>query len=151
MAAIHIIKTDSEHKDFRELVAALDEDLAIRDGADHAFYAQFNKINKIRHAIVAYEDDIPIGCGAFKEYEPDTVEIKRMYVKPEKRGRGIAISILNELQHWAKEIGYAQCVLETGKNQPEAIELYKKSGFTIIPNYGQYANIENSICFKKIL
>lgn len=153
MGTIHlnIIRTNSENNNFGELVTALDKDLAIRDGDDHAFYAQFNKIDKIKYAIVVFENDEPVGCGAFKEYEPGTVEIKRMYVKPEKRGKGIAITILNELQQWAKEIGYKQCILETGQKQPEAIALYKKNGFAVIPNYGQYQHIENSICFKKAL
>jgi putative acetyltransferase len=148
---LNIVRANSENTDFRELVTELDKDLAIRDGDDHAFYSQFNKIDKIKYAIVAFENDEPVGCGAFKEYEPGTVEIKRMYVKPQKRGKGIAITILNELQQWAKEIGYQQCILETGQNQPEAITLYKKNGFTVTPNYGQYKNIENSICFKKVL
>jgi putative acetyltransferase len=148
---LNIVRANSENTDFRELVTELDKDLAIRDGDDHAFYSQFNKIDKIKYAIVAFENDEPVGCGAFKEYKPGTVEIKRMYVKPEKRGKGIATTILNELQQWAKEIGYQQCILETGQNQPEAIELYKKNRFTVTPNYGQYKNIENSICFKKVL
>jgi putative acetyltransferase len=148
---ITTIRTDSENQDFIDLVKLLDADLAARDGSDHAFYGQFNKIDKIRHAVVAYENGKPIGCGAIKEYAPNAMEVKRMYTLPEGRGKGIATSVLTELETWATELSYEKCVLETGKRQPEAIELYKKNGYRIIPNYGQYIGVENSVCFEKAL
>jgi putative acetyltransferase len=146
---IKLLRTDSENADFRALVVLLDRELRLRDGDEHAFYAQFNKIDKIRHVVVAYENDEAAGCGAFKEYADKTAEIKRMFVRPEMRGRGIAGKILAELEAWAKESNFAECVLETGLKQPEAIRLYQKSGYEIIANYGQYAGVENSVCLKK--
>ena len=148
---IRLIRTNSENHDFVELVKHLDADLAQRDGADHSFYAQFNKIDTIKHVIVAYQDDTPVGCGAIKEYSPDTMEIKRMYTLPETRGQGVASSVLRELERWAYELGYEKCILETGKKQPEAIALYKKHDYQIIPNYGQYADVQDSVCFEKNL
>jgi putative acetyltransferase len=148
---IECIRTNSDHEDFRKLVRELDADLSIRDGEDHAFYDQFNKIDKIKYTIVAYEDKIPVGCGAIKEYSPDSMEVKRMYVLPERRGLGIASIILKELERWTVELHYKRCLLETGKKQPEAIELYKKNRYGIIPNFGQYTGVENSVCFEKIL
>lgn len=74
-----------------------------------------------------------------------------MFVKPECRGQGIAQAVLAELESWAGELGFKECVLETGKKQPEAIRLYQKSGYELIPNYGQYAGIENSVCMKKLV
>jgi GNAT superfamily N-acetyltransferase len=132
-------------------VKELDADLKIRDGEDHAFYSQYNKSDNIKYVIVAYGNDTPVGCGAIKEYAPDTMEIKRMYVLPSKRGQGIASIILIELENWASELGYKKCVLETGKKQPEAIRLYTKNGYTLIPNYGQYIGMENSVCYEKEL
>lgn len=146
---IQLLRTDSSDTDFLELVRHLDRDLAIRDGDDHAFYAQYNKVTMIKHCIVAYENDKPAGCGAIKEFDAESMEVKRMYTPPELRGKGIAVQVLNELEKWAAELGYKKCVLETGKAQPEAIALYTKCGYTIIPNYGQYAGIENSVCFEK--
>ena len=146
---IRIIRTNSDNQDFIQLVSHLDADLAVRDGQDHSFYAQFNKIDKIKYVVVAYENDQPVGCGAIKEYAPDTMEVKRMYTSPESRGKGIASKVLHELEVWASELSYGTCILETGKKQPEAIGLYKKNGYQIIPNYGQYAEIENSLCFEK--
>ena len=148
---IKTIRTDSDHPDFIELVRHLDADLAARDGNEHHFYAQFNKINKIKHVIISYENDTPIACGAVKELHPQAMEVKRMYTKPEHRGKGIATNTLMELEKWARELGYKKCVLETGKRQPEAIELYKKNGYKIIPNYGQYVGVDNSVCFEKEL
>ena len=146
---INLLRTDSDNADFRALVALLDADLRIRDGAEHAFYAQFNKIDKIRHAVVAYQDEKAVGCGAFREYEPGVAEIKRMYVSEQMRGRGIAGMILAELESWAKELDFSECILETGVKQPEAIGLYKKHGYQTMPSYGQYLNVENSVCMRK--
>jgi putative acetyltransferase len=146
---IKLKRTDSGNHDFIELVKYLDADLAARDGEDHPFYAQYNKVDKIRHVIVAYENDIATSCGAMKEYQPNVMEIKRMYTSPESRGKGVATKILAGLEEWATEMHYEKCVLETGKKQPEAIQLYKSNGYKIIPNYGQYAGIENSLCFEK--
>ncbi len=148
---IKTTRTDSDNEDFIALVKQLDADLARRDGNDHSFYAQFNKIDKIKCAVVAYENGTPIACGAMKEFAPYTMEIKRMYTLPENRGKGVATSVLNELERWATELSITKCMLETGKRQPEAIRLYQNHGYIIIPNYGQYAGIENSVCFEKEL
>jgi putative acetyltransferase len=148
---ITLKRTTSEDLDFQYLVQLLDQDLKIRDGDEHEFYHQFNKITMIKHAVVAYIESIPIGCGAFKEYDTHTVEIKRMFVLPEFRGKGIAASVLTELEMWAFSIHYKSYILETGKKQPEAIALYQKMGYAVTANYGQYANVENSVCMRKEL
>ncbi len=148
---ITLLRSDSENRDFRDLVKHLDADLAIRDGEDNLFYSQFNKIDNIRHVVIAYDDNIPVGCGAIKEYSSDTMEVKRMFVSPQHRKKGIAKKILNGLEVWALELSYTTCILETGKKQPEAIELYKTTGYKIIPNYGQYTGVANSVCFEKRL
>ncbi len=148
---IQITRTNSNNKDFQQLVTELDADLRIRDGEDHAFYAQFNKIDAIQHVIVAYDNETAVGCGAIKQYAPGIMEVKRMYVPLERRGEGIASVILKELENWATELNAAKCILETGKKQPEAIALYKKNDYTLIPNYGQYEHVEDSVCFEKVL
>ena len=144
-------RTSSDNTDFHDLVALLDADLRTRDGDEHSFYAQFNKIVNIRNVIVCYIDGKPIGCGAFKEYDEKKVEIKRMFVSQEYRGQGIGLKVLKELELWALELNYSACILETGKKQPEAIRLYQKAGYTIIKNYGQYENVENSVCMAKAI
>ena len=129
MSMIAMKRTDSDNEDFQELVKLLDADLSIRDGEDHSFYSQFNKIVSIKHVVVAYREVVPIGCGAIKKYSDDAMEVKRMFVPITERGKGIATKILEELESWARELGYKKCVLETGIRQPEAIALYNKLGY----------------------
>jgi len=148
---IELIRTNSKNKDFVYLVKHLDAYLKICDGPDHSFYDQLNKIDSLKHVVVACNNDIAMGCGAFKIHEGNFVEIKRMYVSPEGRRRGIASKVLSELENWAKELNFKKCILETGKQQPEAIELYKNCNYTITSNFGMYENVENSICFVKEL
>jgi putative acetyltransferase len=145
-------RTNSTDTDFVSLVHLLDADLKVRDGdKDHEFYHQFNAITNINHCIVAHEMDIAVGCGGIKAFDDTTMEVKRMFVLPEHRGKGIAAKILSDLESWSKELGFSKCILETGYNQPEAIALYKKCGYHIIENYGQYKSVENSVCFEKTL
>lgn len=117
------IRTDSNNKNFIELVNQLDEYLAIIDGEDNAFYAQFNKLDKIKYAVVAFDQDKPVSCGVFREYSPGVMKIKRMYTVSGNRGKGIAGKILAELEMWAGELSYHTCILETGTRQPDAIAL----------------------------
>jgi GNAT superfamily N-acetyltransferase len=148
---ITVKRTDSAHGDFAVLVKLLDAELAIRDGSEHSFYAQYNTIDRIKYVVLAYDGDTAVGCGAIKEYAPGTMEVKRMYVRPDWRQMGVATKILAELETWAKGLSAQKCILETGKKQPEAIGLYRRHGYVVIPNYGQYAGVENSVCFAKEL
>lgn len=145
------IRTSSENTDFQELTKMLDAYLRMLDGEEHAFYAQFNKIALIKHAIVVYQDERAVACGAIKEYNANTMEIKRMYVLEDMRGKGLGTQILKELEEWAKLLNFPKCILETGNKQPDAIALYRKNGYQTIPNYGQYLHVENSVCFEKQL
>ena len=146
-----LVRTNSEDADFINLVKNLDAYLEVMDGEEHAFYNQYNNIDALKHTVVAYLNEKPVGCGAFKEFNADSVEIKRMFTQTTARGRGVASKILAELEIWASELNYKSCILETGIRQVEAVNFYKKNRYTIIPNYGQYINISNSLCFKKML
>jgi len=148
---LSIARTTEENPDFLDLVKLLDAELAQRDGEDHSFYAQFNKPVGLAGVVLVLDDGTAVGCGAFKEYSTDVAEVKRMYVKPEARGKRIAALILTEIEGWASSIGFQECILETGFKQPEAIALYKREGYETIPNYGQYAGVDNSICMRKEL
>lgn len=148
---IKIRSTTSDDQDFIDLVKELDTYLKITDGDEHDFYNQFNGIESLQSVLVAYYNNKPVGCGAFKPYDHESVEVKRMYLKPENRGSGIAADILKTLEISAKEGGYKRTVLETGKRQLEAVKFYHKSGYQRIPNYGQYVQMDNSYCFEKRL
>ncbi|WMW80619.1 GNAT family N-acetyltransferase [Undibacterium cyanobacteriorum] len=142
-------RCDSNDSDFQALVRELDRYLALIDGEEHAFYAQYNKTDSIKHVVLAYLDGRAVACGAFKPYGEKGVEIKRMYAAPDLRGQGLASKILQELENWAASLGYQLCVLETGKRQADAVRLYEKNGYHVIPNYGQYVEAHNSVCYEK--
>ncbi len=146
-----ILRTTSENPNFQNLVKQLDAYLAVMDGDEHAFYHQYNKIDLLKNCIVIFDNDKAVACGAIKAFDEKSMEVKRMFTLPEKRGKGLASAILKELETWTKELGYEKTVLETGKRQTEAVALYEKCGYKIIPNYGQYAGVENSVCFEKTL
>lgn len=148
---IKIKRTDSNDTCFQNLVRQLDGDLKNFYKDEQTTYQEYNKIDKIKHVIVAYEESEPVGCGAIKEYSENTMEVKRMFVPPTKRGKGIASIILNELESWSNELNCKTCILETLKTKSDAIRLYEKNGYKIIPNFGQYENLENSVCFEKML
>ena len=83
--------------------------------------------------------------------EPGVGEVKRMYVEPDMRGRGLSRQILQKLEDTAREFGYTTLRLETGLKQPEAIGLYETAGYGRIPPYGHYVNSPHSVCFEKAL
>jgi putative acetyltransferase len=147
--ALQFTKTNSSNPDYQALIKLLDTYLLEKDGDEHEFFAQFNQSDNIKNIIVVYVNDIAVACGAIKEYSSDTMEVKRMYVQPEVRGKGIASMILNELETWAKDLGYAETILETNRSMQNAIDLYLKNGYKIIENYGQYIGVANSVCMGK--
>ena len=148
---IKAIRTDSTDYNFLKLIHQLDDNLAQKNGEKNTFFKKFNQVDKINHVIIIFKNEIPIGCGAFKIYNEQTVEIKRMFVDINNRKRGFATTILNELTNWANELGFHYAVLETGDKMTEAINLYLKEGFEIIPNYPPYDEEPTSRCFKKKL
>ncbi|MGK0325294.1 MAG: GNAT superfamily N-acetyltransferase, partial [Polaribacter sp.] len=133
---IQIKRTNFDNVDFINLVKELDAYLKITDRDEHDFYNQFNHIDVLKNIVVIYFNEIAVGCGAIKKFDNNTVEVKRMFVCEEKRGSGVAQEMLQELETWAQELGYQECVLETGIRQVEAVRFYKKCNYKIIPNYG---------------
>jgi len=148
---ITLLRTNSDNHEFRNLVRLLDESLNDNYSKAQLEYDKYNVIQFLDTVLIANIDDQAVGCGCFRQYDKDTIEIKRMFVKADKRGIGIASKILNELENWAKELGFTKAILETGTKQHEAINLYRKHSYSQIPNYGQYADLETSICFVKNL
>ena len=148
---IRFVRTNYLDPDFQSLVVMLDEDLFIRYPVILSEYAPLNKVENLQTVVVAYQDEEPVGCGCFRHYDASTVEVKRMFVKENKRGLGIASGILKELEKWAKELSYQTVVLETGSLQHEALALYRKSGYADIETYPPYVGMSDSICFRKSL
>lgn len=149
--AMTLRRTNSDDPDFVLLEGRLNEFLAVLNGEQDAFYAHLNRTDSLGTVVVAYGEEGPMGIGAFRPVDGDTVEIKRMFVEPFGRGRGTGASILAELEMWAAELEFARAILETSRRLTPAVGLYRRSGYTTIPNYGAYAGVEDSVCMEKPL
>lgn len=150
---MQIIHTDAADPDFRILSGELErhfDDLA--GGRDkRSRYAPLNALANIKDAFIAYENGRPVGCVSFKEYGPGLAEVKRMFVKPEYRGRKIARELMKALEAEAARQSYSGLILETGRAFTAAVELYKNLSFEVIENYGPYADMPASVCFRKMM
>lgn len=145
---MELIRTNSDNPDFKKLSALFDDYLVDIDGDEREFFAFHNNV-QLDNVLVVYENSEAVGCGAFKEFDENTAEIKRMFVHRNHRNKGIAKLVLNELELWTNDLGFTSFVLETSPKLTSAIDLYEKTGYQLIPNYGQYIGVENSICMKK--
>ena len=108
-------------------------------------------MDKIQEAIVVYEENRVIGGGAIRRYDDETIELKRVFVHTEYQGQGIGSRLVSLLMEWAVELGYKKMVLETGELLAESCAVYKKLGFQVIPNYGPYEDMPESLCMAKDL
>lgn len=136
---------------FKGMVAELDAYLAQYNGPDHEFYANYNNLESLLGAVVATMDSVPVGCGAFRRREGRIGEVKRMFVQPAHRGKGVARKVLQEIETWAREQGLDCLQLETGAFMDDARRLYESSGYAYIPNYPPYVGLEASVCLEKRL
>ena len=148
------ISVENPHKDIcGQSIAELSTELGPLYGDDGggAFAPDDVRIPRATF-VVAWEEGKALGCGALRPM-PDTRvgEIKRMFVRPSARGRGISRLILAKLESLAVEYAYQSLCLETGVRQPTAIALYKSAGFEPIPCYGEYAKNPYSVCYAKSL
>lgn len=144
-------RTTTDDPDFRELVTALDHELWNELKEDQATYDQFNQVPAIKTALVLYEKGAPVACGCFKPFDPVTIEVKRMFVRKEHRGKGHSKTVLKALENWAAGLGYRFAVLETSIHFATARNLYLSNGYEVIPNYPPYVGLTESVCFKKAL
>ncbi len=140
--------------DARRLVAALDAGLAELYRPEQRFGPNL-KAEQLAGGggefFIARDGAKAVGCGAIRVLEPTTAEIKRMYVEPEQRGKGVGRAILVRLELAARRVGVRRLVLETGIYQEAAIALYRQAGFRKIPCWDEYLRSETSVCFEKPL
>lgn len=148
---ILIKRTTTDDPDFILLIQQLDNELWNELNEDQATYDQYNKVPKIKTAVVLYINAAPVASGCFKEWKAGTAEIKRMFVQKNQRGKGLSKTILMELENWAREQNFSTLILETSVHFTVAQNLYQRAGFATIPNYGPYKDLEESICMQKIL
>lgn len=147
-----LLRTDSSHAGFRELIRELDAALRVNDGEQYdSFFIQHNQTDQIHHVVVVFDGELAVGCGAVKHFSDEAMEVKRMFVRPAYRGKGIGKSVLAGLEAWALELGYKSCVLETSIHLKAAVALYRGYGYAEIPRYPPYTDVPTSVCFRKKL
>jgi len=137
------------------LIAALNSELAAmynNPAANHFRLGAVEVAPGNGAFLVAYDNGEPVGCGAIRRLDGHTAEIKRMYVAPECRGRGVGHKMLDALEAEGRRLGVGRIVLETGTLQDRALALYRSRGFAVIPAFGEYAGAPaTSICMGKEL
>ena len=148
---IRIERTTPEDLGFQQVAEQLTRLLTEINGKDDAFFQNLNRSDTIPYALVAYDEDQPVGCGALRPYDTEHIEIKRMFVDSNARLQGVGSLLLQELELWARELGYRYTRLETSDMLEQAISLYQKFNYQIIPNYGSYECEAHSLCFEKDL
>jgi putative acetyltransferase len=146
-----IIRTTSDNPDFQNLTSELDTELCRIYNTKKEDYEEYNRITGLPTVVLVYENGAAIACGCFKQFDAARIELKRMFVTPEFRGKGIASMMVGELEKWGQELGYETLILETGKGQPEAIALYRKLGYNDIPHFGEFPEESRSVCLGKRL
>lgn len=152
---IRITRASLSDEVSRSLIHALNTELLgiyPEPGATH-FALQPEEVAAPRGVfLVVYRDDQPVGCGAMRLIDPQTGELKRMYMAPTVRGKGLGRQLIQALETEARALGARRLILETGARQLAAIALYKRSGFKPIPLYGEYRlSPETSLCLGKDL
>jgi GNAT superfamily N-acetyltransferase len=146
-----IKRTTTEDPHFQYLITCLDNELWNELKEDQATYDPHNKVPSIPTAVLVYHNDEVVASGCFKPFNENTVEIKRMFVQKDHRGKGVSKKVLAALEEWAIEKGYKYAVLETSIRFTTACRLYQSNGYDIIPNYGPYIDLEESVCMRKDL
>ena len=149
---MRFVYTDGSSLDFMELCHELDDFFNELVGGEEnrAEYILYNQLDDIHNVVVTY-DDIPVGSASFKKYDDECAEVKRVFVKEEYRNKGIANELMELLENAAREQGYRYLILESGAPLVAAMALYRKIGYKVIQNYGQYRDMPDSICMKKKL
>ena len=143
--------TDRTNEDFLSLVRLLDAELDEANRKTHQLCNPYNQVDTVLAVVLVLVAGVSVACGACREFDADTLELKRIFVKKEYRGKGISKRIIAVLESIAKVRGYSATILETGRHLHAAMALYTKSNYKIIPNYGPYKDIESSVCMRKDL
>jgi GNAT superfamily N-acetyltransferase len=155
MEALEIRRRALDSREAQQLIAALNAELSAlfpEPGANHFSLAAAQVADGDGAFLVAYAGDAPVGCGAVRRLDAETAELKRMYVAPSHRGRGVGRRLVEALEAEARRLGVSRVVLETGSRLDRAIKMYTGLGYAPIPLYGEYLDSPaTSRCFGKRL
>jgi putative acetyltransferase len=152
MEAVQLKVVHYTSEDLKGLIAKLDEELYLRYPPEEVHVVDFTdpQIAEIVF-VVAYVNEMPVGCGAIRPIDEEATELKRFYVEVSYRQQGIAKRMLDFLEGQAKALGYKVVKLETGVEQPEAVNFYEKHGFYAIDKFGEYVDCASSLCYEKVV
>ncbi len=146
-----IVFTDGTDPRFVEICNELDDYLNLLAGGEEnrKQYVQYNTLEHVHDVVLIVENGVAAACGGFRDYLPGMAEMKRVFTRPQYRRRGYAKTVIAHLEQRAKAKGYGKVVLETGAHMQSAIAMYQSQGYRIIPNYGQYVGMSESVCLEK--
>jgi GNAT superfamily N-acetyltransferase len=156
---MQLVRVGFGHPDAMAMITAVQGEYVLRYGGEDETPLDPVMFDPPRGSFfVGYLDGEPVASGAWRRREDvealgstSTAEIKRMYVAPAARGRGLARAMLDHLERTAFEAGASVSILETGTLQPEAITLYESSGYVEVPKFGFYCAAPESRCYGKRL
>ena len=151
MSDLRVVEVEFEHPDSAALRAAQRAEIDARYGRADTEPGPAPSTADITVFYVAYRDGEPVGCAGIRQLDGQHGEIKRMFVAPRSRGTGVSTALLGALENFARTAGWERLVLETGDAQPDAVRFYEREGYTRIPNFGYYAEAEDSLCYEKVL
>lgn len=140
-----------DHPDAARMVGEIQQEMVVRYGGPDETPVDPADFSPPRGLfLVGYLDGAPVASGGWRSHGTDA-ELKRMYVAPEARGKGLARAVLAEVERTAFEAGHRRVILETGEQQPEAVALYRSAGYADIPAFGHYADSPESVHLGKAL
>jgi putative acetyltransferase len=149
---LSIVVADPLETAAQHLLTALDADLLQRYPSSSVHGIEIDQLRQPQTIfLLAYWQEHAVGCGALRQIDSTTAEMKRVYVDPAFRGRGIARQLIQRLEAFAVKSGYVRIWLETGTAQPEAVGLYESRGYHPIPAFGEYIGDPYSLCYEKVL
>jgi len=148
---MRIVVTNHENADFQRLVGMLDDEYYQMFGDVVLQYRQQNKTDNLSRVVLICDNDNAVACGGFRNYDVETVEIKRVFVQKPYRRQGLAVRLMNTLEDIARQDGFGRAILETGREMPAAIGLYQSLGYTFIDNFGAFSGDEMVVCMQKAL
>ena len=109
-------------------------------------FIPYNLSESISDVLIAYSDGKAVGCAGLKRYSDQDVEIKRVWVEPEWRGKHIATGLMDQIEDQARKMGFKRAILQTRPIMPDAVGLYENRGYVLIGNYPPYDKLEGAIC-----
>ena len=146
---MNTILTDENDERFLKLVCELDRGYYERIGDELSKYDSYNEFKDPHTVMLALDDGTAVACASYRAFDEDSVEFKRVFVKKAYRKRGIAYSLITQLEKLAVEEEYEYSYIVTGKNNEPAVRLYEKLNYTLTEKFGQFRDDDAVICMKK--